>query len=92
MDDLLIASTMPEEHLQHLRSILECLSLHGIVINPVFGASEISFLGHHISQHSITPLPNKVQTIHDIPLPESDWKLQQFIGLMNFSQAPTSFW
>ena len=33
IDDLLIASSFPEEHLQHLRLVLERLEDHGIVIN-----------------------------------------------------------
>ncbi len=52
VDDVLIASATPEEHLHHLRSVLERLSSHGVVINPnkcVFGASEICFLGHRIN-------------------------------------------
>ena len=44
VDDLLIASTSPEEHQQHLCLVLDQLSQHGIVINPpkcVFGASQL---------------------------------------------------
>ena len=51
VDDLLIASTTPEEHLKHLRLVFERLNEHGIIINPhkcIFGASELDFLGHHI--------------------------------------------
>ena len=46
IDDLLIASPTPEDHKQHLRSVLKCL---GILINPakcVWGATELQFLGH----------------------------------------------
>ena len=46
IDDLLIASPTPEDHKQHLRSVLKCLSN---LINPakcVWGATELQFLGH----------------------------------------------
>ncbi len=33
IDDLLIASSSPEEHLEHLRSVFQRLNEHGIVIN-----------------------------------------------------------
>ncbi len=75
VDDVLIASTTPEEHLHHLRSILERLSSHGVVINPnkcIFGASEICFLSHCINQHGISPLLDKVRVIRDFPLPKFD--------------------
>ena len=66
IDDLLIASSSPEEHKQHLRQVLERLSAHGIFINPqkcIFGVESLDFLGHHVNCHGICPLEGKVQTI-----------------------------
>ena len=34
IDDILIASSTPEGHLQHLRIIFECLQAHEIVVKP----------------------------------------------------------
>ena len=34
IDDLLIASSSPEEHKHHVREVLERLQEHGILINP----------------------------------------------------------
>ena len=84
IDDVLIASATPEQHLQDLRTVFEKLHTHGIVINPnkcLFGVHELDFLGHHINQHGITPLPMKVQAVCDFPQPQSQ---RQFIGLVNF--------
>ena len=86
-DDLLIASTTSEEHLHHVRLVFERLSKQGVVINPhkcLFGVAELDFLGHHIDQNGITPLQDKVQAVCDFPLPQSQRKLRQFIGLVNF--------
>ena len=74
MDDLLIASTTLEEHLQHLQLIFERLNEHGVVINPhkcLFGVSSLNFLGHHIDQQGVTPLHDKVQVVRDFPQPTS---------------------
>ena len=87
IDDVLIASATPEQHLQDLRTVFERLAAHGIVINPnkcLFGVTELDFLGHHIDQHGITPLPAKVQAVRDFPQPQSQRQLRQFIGLVNF--------
>ena len=87
IDDLLIASASEEEHLQHLRLVFERLSEHGIVINPpkcLFGVAELDFLGHHIDRNGITPLPDKVQAVQEFPQPQSQRKLRQFLGLVNF--------
>ena len=63
IDDVFIASTTPEQHLQDLQTVFERLHTHGIVINPskcLFAVCELDFLDHHINQHGITPLPVKV--------------------------------
>ena len=46
--------------------------------------SEIDFLGHRVSSEGIRPLPSKVKTISDFPLPTSVGLLEQFIGMVNF--------
>ena len=87
IDDVLIASSTPEQHLEDLHTVFERLSTHGIVINPnkcIFGVPELDFLGHHIDCNGITPLPEKVQAIRDFPQPQTQRQLCQFIGLVNF--------
>ena len=87
VDDVLIASDMPETHLQHLRLVFSRLEEHGIVINPhkcLFGVKELDFLGHHIDSNGITPLADKVKAVRDFPQPQSQRKLRQFIGMVNF--------
>ena len=87
IDDVLIASPTPEQHLKDLRAVFTRLAAHGIVINPskyLFGATSLTFLGHHINRHGITPLPEKVTAIREFPQPQSKRQLRRFIGLVNF--------
>lgn len=66
IDDLLIASASREEHLQHLRLVMERLDAHGILINVSkshFRVTELGFLGHHIHATGIHPLEGKVPKI-----------------------------
>ena len=87
MDNLLIASTTTDEHLQHVRLVFERLSEHGVVVNPhkcVFGVTSLTFLGHHIDQHGISPLQEKVRAVRNFPQPSSQQKLREFMGLVNF--------
>ena len=87
IDDLLIASPSPEEHLQHLRAVLQRLEDQGILINVTkskLGVSELEFLGYHVDASGIRPMDSKVQTIHDFPRPTSQRKLREFLGLVNF--------
>ena len=87
IDDLLVASSSPEEHKVHLWSVLQCLSDHGIVINPSkckFGVTELDFLGHRVSSDGIQPLQERVKAIQEFPIPTSVRKLREFLGLVNF--------
>ena len=87
MDDILVASRTRQEHRQHLRELFERLQQHGLVLHLAkcqFGCTEIDFLGHHISRHGITPLPQKVSVITNFPRPSTVKGLQEFIGMINF--------
>ena len=70
IDDVLIASATPEEHLQHLQLVLERLQDYGVIVNPqkcIFGADSLDFLGHHIDHRGITPLEDKVKQFATLP-------------------------
>ena len=87
IDDILIASPNPEEHRYHLRLVLERLNEYGILINPQkceFGVQSLNFLGHRVDSTGIHPLEEKVQVIRDFPLPTTQRKLREFLGLVNF--------
>ena len=87
VDDVLVASRTPDEHDHHLRTLFARFAEYGIVINPAkcqFGVSSLTFLGHVVDDHGISPLPDKVQAIHALPPPSSLRKLREFLGLVNF--------
>ena len=87
IDDILIASTNPTEHIQHLQQLFERFQQYGVTINPaksVFGVETLEFLGHTVTTQGIQPLDAKVQAIRDFPLPTSLTKLREFLGLVNF--------
>ena len=87
IDDLLIASTTLDEHEKHLRTLFTRLQEFGVIINPakcVFGVDNLSFLGHHVDAHGITPLPEKVEAVRNFPQPTSYKRLRSFLGLVNF--------
>jgi hypothetical protein len=51
LDDVLVASSSPQQHLDHLREVLARLQEHGLVLNVgkcQFGVPEIDYLGHRI--------------------------------------------
>ncbi|KAF2347495.1 Reverse transcriptase domain, partial [Trinorchestia longiramus] len=87
LDDVLIASESPEQHKDHLRAVFDRLSAHGLLINPAkceLGRETLTYLGHHISQHGLKPLPCKVDAIRKFPKPETQRQLRRFLGSVNF--------
>ncbi|CAH8533321.1 unnamed protein product [Dicrocoelium dendriticum] len=87
IDDVLIASATPDEHLSHLRMVFERFESHGITINPdkcKFGQPTVEFLGHKIDGEGIKPLPDKSQAILDYPMPQSVRSLRRFLGMINY--------
>ncbi|GBO27271.1 Transposon Ty3-I Gag-Pol polyprotein [Araneus ventricosus] len=87
IDDLLIASSSLEEHLDHLKQVFDRLRKFGLVLNRdkcVFAVENLSFLGHKIDKYGITPLPEKVEAISNFPRPKTVQDLRRFLGMLNF--------
>ena len=87
IDDILIASSTPEEHQNHLIAVFQRFKEFGVIINPSkceFGANQLTFLGHHVTAQGIQPLTDKVQAIQQFPQPATQQKLREFLGLINF--------
>jgi hypothetical protein len=87
IDDILIASSSPEEHVEHLKTVFSRLEKYGVVVNPnkcVFGQKEVRFLGYLVSGAGTRPLPEKVEAIKGFAQPQTVKSLRQFLGMINF--------
>lgn len=87
IDDILIASTTPEEHILHLTALFERLNHYGLTIKPskcTLGASSLNFLGFRVSSQGLAPLPDRVEAINKFPKPETITQLKRFLGMYNF--------
>ena len=49
-----------------------------------FFKSEIHYLGHLISADGISPLPEKLTTINNMPAPKDTKEIKQFLGLTGY--------
>ena len=87
IDDILTASSNPEVHQQHLILVFERFKEFGMMINPSkreFGVNHLAFLGHFGTAQGIQPLPDKIEAIQQFPQPNTQRKLREFLGLINF--------
>jgi cleavage and polyadenylation specificity factor subunit 1 len=87
LDDILIASSTEDEHLQHLQQVLQRLQQYGLVLNMEkceLGRKQVDFLGHHITADGAAPITRHVEAVQNFPTPQDKKQLQSFLGLVNF--------
>ena len=87
LDDIIIFSRTPEEHLIHIEIIFQKLKVAGLKLKESkcdFFKSEIHYLGHLISDKGIQPLPEKLDTIQNMPHPQTPKEIKQFLGLTGY--------
>lgn len=64
LDDVLIFSVNQNEHLEHLKILLRRVDEYELIINKNkcgSGLTGINVLGHHLDQHGLRPLVEKVK-------------------------------
>lgn len=86
-DDILIYSTTTDDHLTHLRAILQTLSDNKLYLNLKkcnFLTNKLLFLGFIISDGGIAVDESKVQAICDWPTPTNVHEVRSFHDLASF--------
>ncbi|XP_070007294.1 uncharacterized mitochondrial protein AtMg00860-like [Nicotiana sylvestris] len=89
LDDIVVYSHTLEEHLEHLRKVLDRLREHELyakLSKCSFAQKKIYFLGHVIEEGRIKMDQQKIQAIIDCPPPKDIHSLRAFLGLCNFYQ------
>ena len=85
LDDVIVFSDMPEEHLRRMRVVFYHLREHGLKLKPskceVFKL-EINYLAHHVSQKGVLPSKKNLESIAQCPLPDTYTKVKSFVGLV----------
>jgi transposase InsO family protein len=87
LDDFLIFSKSEEEHIAHVREVLQRLRdarLFAKLSKCQFHTRHCEFLGYVITPDGISMEPSKIETIRKWPLPDSIQAIQRFLGFANF--------
>ena len=87
LDDILIAGSSEEQHLQMLDEVLGRLEKAGLRVKPKkceFMRTSVTYLGHRVDESGLHPLTLKMQAIRDAPTPESVPKLQSYLGMLSY--------
>ena len=86
LDDILVFSKTKEEHLQHLRFVLNVLKVHrffGKFSKCHFFKTEIPYLGQILTRDGLKPDPSKVAAVTSWPVPNSVKAVRSFLGMAN---------
>ena len=84
LDYIIIFSKDEKEHLEHLRIIFQRLQAAGLKLKRSkcdFMKRHIQYLGHLILPAEIQSLPEKLESIRNMPAPKSTKEIKQFLGL-----------
>ncbi|KAI4902921.1 hypothetical protein NFI96_007389 [Prochilodus magdalenae] len=87
LDDILIFSRTREEHVGHVRRILQLLlesRLYVKLEKSEFHVPKVSFLGFIVSKGTLAMDPAKIRAVQDWPPPSSLKEVQRFLGFANF--------
>ena len=87
MDDLLIFSDSPEQHLEHLEKIFEKFRTSKLKVKlskSEFFKEELEFLGHKIGIHGISLADDKISAIQRIKPPKNVKEVRSVVRLLGY--------
>ena len=90
IDDVIVFSSSHEEHIKHLKTVLDILSKNHLTINMSkcdFGRSELTFLGFAITPTGFSPPTDKIKAVENYPKPQTIADLRRFLGVLNYYRS-----
>ena len=89
LDDILIFSPDITTHLQHIEMIFQWLRETNLKLKMDkcnFLKKHLQYLGHMISGDGIVPVPEKLESVENMPPPTTPREVKQFLGLVGYYQ------
>jgi hypothetical protein len=87
LDDILIFSKTEEEHIRHVREVLQRLRQHKLYLKLSkceWMQDEVEFLGHRLGKAGLAVSPDKISAVRDWPAPRNPKDVRSFLGLAGF--------
>ena len=85
LDDVIVFSDTPDEHLRRMRAVFDHLREHDLKLKPskceVF-KSEINYLVHHVSRKGVLPSKKNLESITQCQPLDTYTKVKSFVGLV----------
>ena len=87
LDDIIIFSKTPQEHLSHICMVFEKLKSANLLMKKSkcsFFSKEIQYLGHILSATGIRPLPSKTHAIQNMKPPTTPKQVRAYLRLVGY--------
>ena len=87
LDDIIVFSRTPEEHIHRLRAVFEKLKVAGLKLKPSkcdFFKKEIKYLGHVVSEQGVSTDPDKIKAVTEWPQPTTVTEVRSFLGFVSY--------
>ena len=87
LDDIIVFSKTEQEHVQHVREILETIHAANLTLKLKkcsFGQRKVDLLGYVVSEKGISPQESKISAIRDLPNPKTVKEIRSFLGMSGY--------
>jgi hypothetical protein len=90
LDDILIFSDMWDEHVRHVKKVLDTLQRDNLYVKLSkceFGKTSLVYLGHIVGGGQLKIDPSKIDVIVNWPKPKRIIEIQSFLGVVLLAQG-----
>ncbi len=87
LDDVIIYSRSKEEHIKHVRAVLQKIRKANLKLKLSkckWFEQELTFVGHKIGINGIKPDPRNIEKIKNAQVPSNTTQLRRFLGLAQY--------
>ena len=87
IDDIIVVGCSVDHHISNLKNVFEKLRHYNLKLNPSkcnFFKSDVTYLGHHVSEKGIQPDKTKYEVIQKYPKPENADDVRRFVAFANY--------
>lgn len=87
IDDIIVVGCSINHHISNLENVFSKLRHFNLKLNPAkcnFFGTDVTYLGHHVSEQGIQPDKTKFEAIEKYPRPENADDVRRFVAFANY--------